>query len=89
MSPSLTRCIKYNSSAVANFVCRERSGLQGGILIPAKFITQMPHGAKLKGGLASPAGWPQRLMEAALWGLALLGLPLLTLCEAEGQQHPE
>lgn len=49
----------------------------------------MPHGAKLKGVLASPAGWPQRPMEAALWGLALLGLPLLTLCEAEGQQHPE
>lgn len=29
---------------------------RGGISIPAEFTTPLPHGAKLKGGLALPAG---------------------------------
>lgn len=77
MSLSLTRYIKCKGSAVGNFNWREGSGLQGGISIPAEFATQMPHGAKLKGGLACPAP------RARSWAQLVLAWPALDRGGAE------
>lgn len=77
MSLSLTRCVKYEGSAVPNCICRGRSGLQGGISIPAESIRQMPHRAKLKGGLAPAAArassTPREKLGSAGVGLACPG----------------